>query len=169
VRERARQPTTPSLAAAYGVRFGSGCLPVTEPIVTILPARALQVGQRGLAGEEDACEVDGDRLVPLLQADLPERRRGAAIPALLTRISNVPRSPAALAISASRWAGSVTSPAKQSAVAAGLANLSADELQRLRPAPRQHDVRAVGRKALGDRRPDPWPAPVTTAVVPAKS
>ena len=28
---------------------------------------ALEVGQRGLAGEEDAGQVDGDRLVPLLE------------------------------------------------------------------------------------------------------
>ncbi len=34
------RPTTPSFAAAYGERFGRGCLPVTEPMLTILPCSA---------------------------------------------------------------------------------------------------------------------------------
>src|ERR1700690_3652614 len=34
------RPTTPSLAAAYGVRLISGCLPVTEPMLTIFPCSA---------------------------------------------------------------------------------------------------------------------------------
>ena len=34
----------------------------------------LEVGQRGLAGEEDAGEVDSDRLVPVLRRDVDQRR-----------------------------------------------------------------------------------------------